>query len=264
MNSMIIRIGRFFLAIAFLGLGIEHFVFGDFITGRAPAWPASFPGGMVWAYLSGLGIIAMSMSIISGRKARFAAILSGAVIFVWALLRYIPILAADSFLSASWTGAGKALVFTGGLLAAAATFPKFESNRGSTVLELVKTDREYILIGRFSLGVFMIICGIQHFMFTQFVASLIPEWFPGDPMFWTYFAAIALLAGGTGLFLHRTARVAALLSGLMIFSWFWIVHIPRTFASVSDGIAVFEALGVSGIGFILAGYTGKKSVTGMQ
>lgn len=41
------------------------------------------------------------------------------------------------------------------------------------------------------------------------------------------------------------------MAGLMVFSWFWIVHVPRTFVSVSDGIAVFEALAVSGIGLVL-------------
>ena len=85
------------------------------------------------------------------------------------------------------------------------------------------------------------------------MASLIPAWFPGDAVFWTYFAGVALVAGGIGLLTPWTARLAALLSGIMVFSWFWIVHLPRTFASVSDGIAVFEALAVAGIAFVLAG-----------
>jgi hypothetical protein len=100
----------------------------------------------------------------------------------------------------------------------------------------------------------MVITGVQHFMYTGFVASLIPGWFPGNPVFWTYFGGVALIAGGAGLFIPQTARLAALLSGLMVFSWFWIIHIPRTLTSVSDGIAVFEALAVSGIAFAIAGY----------
>jgi uncharacterized membrane protein YphA (DoxX/SURF4 family) len=99
-------------------------------------------------------------------------------------------------------------------------------------------------------------------MFTAFVASLIPGWFPGNAVFWTYFAGVALIAGGIGLFIPLTARLAALLSGLMVFSWFWIVHIPRTLLSVSDGIAVFEALAVSGIAFVIAGYVGEAERSG--
>jgi uncharacterized membrane protein len=110
------------------------------------------------------------------------------------------------------------------------------------------------MLGRVCLGIFLIITGIQHFLFTPFVASLIPDWFPGDPVFWTYFAGIALIAGGTGLQNPRTAPLAALLSGLMVFSWVWIVHLPRALGDVTDKIAVFEALAVSGIAFVLAGY----------
>lgn len=51
----------------------------------------------------------------------------------------------------------------------------------------------------------------------------------------------------------RTDALAALATGLMIFSWFWIVHLPRVHTSVSDGIALFEALAVSGIALVVAG-----------
>ena len=53
--------------------------------------------------------------------------------------------------------------------------------------------------------------------------------------------------------LRRRNADTNLLSGLMVFSWFCIVHIPRTFLGVSDSIAVFEALAVFGIAFVLAG-----------
>jgi len=96
-------------------------------------------------------------------------------------------------------------------------------------------------------------------MHTEFVASPIPTWFPGDAVFWTYFAGVALMSGGIGILIPQTARLAALLAGLMVFSWFWIVHIPRTFVGVSDSIAVFEALAVSGIAFVLAGYLSQKT-----
>jgi uncharacterized membrane protein len=112
----------------------------------------------------------------------------------------------------------------------------------------------FILIGRICLGLFLLMTGIQHFLHTEFVASLIPTWFPGNAVFWTYFAGVALISGGIGLHVPMTARLAALLSGIMVFSWFWIVHIPRTFVGVSDSIAVFEALAVSGIAFVLAGH----------
>jgi len=64
---------------------------------------------------------------------------------------------------------------------------------------------------------------------------------------------MALITFGLGLLFARTAALAALLAGLMIFSWFWIVHLPRVRTSVSDGIAIFEALAFSGVALVVAG-----------
>lgn len=246
--------GRLLFALALLGLGIEHFVLREFVTGRAPAWPAAVPGRVVWAFVSGAAIAATGLAILVGRRARLAAILASVLVLVWALLRHIPVVTADSLLAPSWTAAGKALAFFGGALAVAATLPREQGWRGTPIARLVNLGRELIVLGRACLGVFLLITGIQHFLYAEFVASLIPAWFPGDAGFWTCFAGVALIAGGAGLLVPRTARPAALLSGLMVFSWFWIVHVPRTFGSVSDGIAVFEALAVSGIAFVLAAF----------
>ena len=240
-----IRVGTTFFALALIGLGIEHFVFGEFVTGRAPAWPASFPGGVWFARLTGMALIGSGLLVLLGKKARSAAIAVAALIACWALLRHIPVLFAETFLSGAWTQAGKALVFTGGALAVAAAFPP-----GQT--------KTWIVLGRWCLGLFLLMAGVQHFLYVKFVASLIPTWFPGDAVFWTYFAAAALIAGGLGLLIPRTARLAAFLSGIMVFSWFWIVHIPRIAVGVSDQIAVFEALAFSGIAFVLSGLSNDR------
>lgn len=42
--------------------------------------------------------------------------------------------------------------------------------------------------------------------------------------------------------------------GLMVLSWFWIVHLPRTLHGISDSIAVFEALAVSGLPLVVFGH----------
>lgn len=252
MNIQLQKTGRLFFGLALIGLGIEHFIFQDFITARAPAWPAALTGKLAWAYLSGAFFILAGAATIIQKKARIAIISSAIILFIWALCRNIPLLFDTAFLSGVWTLAGKALVFTGGSLAVASILPTIENNQNSTILNVINMKRAFLVAGRICLGLFLIIAGIQHFMYTAFVASLIPAWFPGGAVFWVYFAGVALIAGGVGLFIPRVTRMAALCIAIMIFSWFWIIHIPRTFTSVSDGIAVFEALAFSGIAFILA------------
>ena len=68
--------------------------------------------------------------------------------------------------------------------------------------------------------------------------------------------AFALIAGGIGVTIPRTRWIAGVLSGTMIFSWVFLVHIPRALASppgtTNETVAVFEALAMSGIGWLIA------------
>ena len=240
--------GRGLFGVALAGLGVEHLVFGEFVMGRAPAWPDGLPGGRLWAEVSGVTFIAIGLAILHGRHARAAAIVAAVLIGSWSLLRHVPVLLAAPVLSNAWTTAGKALTFTGGALAVAAAAPRGSVSQPPGA----NADAWFSALGRIALGIFLFVAGVQHFLYTEFVASLIPPWFPGDATFWASAAGVALICGGLGLQVPLTSRLAALLSGVMVFSWFWIVHLPRTFVTRSDTVAVFEALAVSGIAFVLA------------
>jgi uncharacterized membrane protein len=112
----------------------------------------------------------------------------------------------------------------------------------------------FIPLGRFFLAAFLILCGIEHFIYVEFVKSLVPSWIPGD-VFWTYCTGVALVAGGVGIIIPLTSRLAGALSGLMIFLWVFLVHIPRALVDLSNSnetTAVFEALAFSGVAFIVA------------
>ncbi len=249
----LIAIGRSFFALALVGLGAEHFVYGEFVTGRAPAWPDGIPGKLVWVYSSGVLVMLAGMAVLTRRWARPAALGLGVMVLTWALVRHVPVVIADSLLAGSWTRAGKALTIVGGSFAVAATLPALPGVANEGWRRFVNATGPFVRLGQFSLAAFLILTGIQHFKFLEFVVTLIPTWIPGNAVWWTRFAGVALIAGGVGLLFSRTAALAALATGLMVFSWFWIVHLPRVGMSVSDGIAVFEALGVSGIALVVAG-----------
>jgi uncharacterized membrane protein YphA (DoxX/SURF4 family) len=244
--------GRVFFAVALVGLGVEHFIFREFVTGRAPPWPEGVPGEAIWAFISGALIVLAGVLILIGRAVRLAALSVATLLFVWAVLRNIPVVIASDVLSQYWTFMVKALVLTGGSLAIATTFPKLAPRRDAFLSTVANRDDAFVQIARVCLAAFMINNGTQHLLFTDFVASLIPKGFPGNAYFWTYFATAALYAGALGMFYPRTARLAALLSGVMVFLWVWIVHVPRTFMSKSDKMAVFEALAVAGVALVMS------------
>ena len=253
-RAALIPLGRRLFALALLGLGLEHFIFQEFVTGRAPAWPAGLPGKLMWVSGSGAIVVLAGLAIFVGyRWSRLAALVVALLIVAWAFARQLPIMVADSVLGGSWTRAGKALTIFGGTLAVAATLPSVSGAPMSGRNRFANSNGVSMLLGRVCLGSFLIVAGAQHFKFTAFAASLIPAWFPGNAIRWTRFAGVALIAGGVGLLFRRTAMAAGLLCGLMVFSWFWIVHLPLMLVSVSDGIAVFEALAVVGTALVIAG-----------
>src|SRR5215470_5877600 len=255
--ARIASLGRLFFAAGLIAFGLLQFLYGDFVPGRAPAYPAAWPGRLVWAYATGAFFIAAGAAIFLGIKARAAALATTPVIFIWAFLRQIPDALADHHLGGQWTMLGKALVCVGGAFAVAAASPR----DGDPLTPA--GPPAYFGFGRVTLGAFMILAGIQHFLFAEFVATLVPAWIPGAT-FWTYFAGVALIVGGAGMNFPPTARLAAALSGLMILLWVLLLHIPRAAAATpehtrNEWTAVFEALAFSGVAFVLAGVPRRRA-----
>ena len=239
--SRLTPIGRAQFATALVVFGVLHFIARDFVTARAPAWPAGVPGQLVFAYTSGLIVLAAGISIFTNKHARPLLVAVATMVMAWSFLRHVPLVLADHSMGGEWTNAGKAVAFSGGALAVVGSF-----STGAL--------RQLVWAGRVGLGLFMILAGIQHFMFVPFVMTLIPSWIPGAH-FWTLFAGIALIAGGTGMLLPRIVRLAASLSGLMILLWVPLVHLPLALSrpGINDWQALFEALAFSGLAFVIAG-----------
>jgi uncharacterized membrane protein len=240
---LLASVARSFFAIAMLAFGIQHLVYGEFVTRLVPKLPAWIPYRPWWAYLTGCLLIAAGAAILFRKTARTAATLLGTLILLSFLLLYLPPLFTTPVLGPLWTNAGKALAMSGGAFLVAASLPQTNASL---------LDR-LIPLSRFFLSAFLIVAGIQHFLYVTFVATLVPGWIPGH-VFWTYFAGIALIAGGLGILIPKLTRMAALLTGIMIFLWIVLLHIPRALAAPHDAnetTAVFEAIAVSATAFLI-------------
>ena len=226
---------RLAYALAIIAFGIQHLVYGQFVTRVVP--PMASPSH--WAYLAGAVLICAGLAMTIARSARAAGLLLGLLILAGFVAFYVPLLLRTQLLSGVWTNAGKALVLAGGALLVAGLPTIF---------------------ARLFLSAFFIVAGIQHFIFVQFVAGLVPAWIPFH-IFWTYFAGIALIAGGIGMLIPRLVRLAAALSGVMVLLWLILLHIPRALAApnnANETTAVFEALAVSAVAFMIAAASGMK------
>lgn len=236
-------LGSLLVALAFMIFGIAHFVFQKFVTGRPQPWPASLPGEQLIAYLSGVLFFASGIAVLIRKGWQFLFV-AGMLILLWCALPDFYLLIVRLDYGALLTQTNKALSIGGCALAMA-----WRLNQKSKNILLVKA----MTAERYLLGVFLFTAGIQHFIFAEFVQQLVPAWIPGR-LFWTYFAGVALVAGGLGLITGMKAKLASTLSGFMVFIWVFTLHIPRAISlnDANEWTAVGEATLVSGMLLVIA------------
>ncbi len=243
-------LGRLFFAIAMVGSGIEQLVTADFVR-LIPPLPIWIPWHPFWAYLVGIVLIVAGLAIGTGYRVRWAAAALGAMILFAILFLHLPKALTNPLAGFMWTNPCKALAMLGGVLILAGSLPASESDRSSALARLF---RLLIPLGPWFLATFLILGGIQHFVYLDFVANLVPAWIPG-PKLWAVIAGVALIAGGVGLLVPKTARLAATLTGIMLLLWVLLLHIPRAVTGTNhagETAGVFEALALSGVAFMLA------------
>ena len=249
----LISAGRLMFAIGMLGLAFICILAQDFIFGRPPALPAEIIGMAPFLGYVGAGIVAVSaLAILVNHKyAAYGALVIGLLILISALLRQVPSFASQ------WLSALKSLLMIGGTIVIAATYTG--EQRALKKLSAKNWD-VLIYIGCVFLASFFIAGGYSHFLYAEFVIGFIPAYIPFHAFF-TYFCAICLFAGGIGILIPGTRRLAALLSGIMVFGWFLLLHVPRFFANMndpSDRMGLCESFAFAGFFFALAGITEKK------
>lgn len=246
--------GRVNFALGIAGLGLQQFFYPGFRPVFVPAWPESMPNAEPLVYLLSIVLIVGSGCVLFNFKAKSALLVFAVMFLLSCLLLHIPFNISNNLISpGAWTNALKMLAFSGGALILAGSFDEDESVKPSA---LNRTLGKLIPLGRYFFGVMLIVFGIDHFLYAQFVATLVPDWI-GGKMFWTYFAAIALIGSGVSLITKIKISLISLLMGIMIFIWFLVLHLPRgiTMAEADNGnevTSVFQALAFSGVGFVLA------------
>jgi uncharacterized membrane protein len=247
-------LGQIFIAVAMIAFGLQHIIYMDFVTRVVPPLPLWIPFHPFLACLCGAFLIVAGISILSGKEARTMALLLGGALLLSFALLYVPQLFANPQNGSMWTKAGKALALSGGsFLIAGSTGAEFADRKGWRT-KLTNFLQRFIPLGPYFLAAFLVLAGILHFIYVDFVMLLVPAWIPGQ-RFWAYFTGCALIAGGLGISLPPTRRWAALLTAGMIFVWVLVLHLPRALANLKDAnetTAVFEALAMTGIAMLIA------------
>ena len=229
----LLRIGRLLFALSVILSGIYQLATGRFVNLVPVQPPLSYP----WLpYVLGALLVLIGIALLVPRTVPAAAITLAVLLLILFFGFSLRVALPQASTGYVWVDPLMILALLGGVSLAAA--PTQKATRFTS----------------WALAAFLIYCGAAHFPYANYVASLIPPWIPAH-MFWTYFAAIALIAGGIGVLVPRTARLAATLSGIMLFSWVFLVHIPLAINTHNAGEISrgFQALSDSAVAFMLAG-----------
>jgi hypothetical protein len=250
-----LRAGRLLFAIAMVFFGFEFFLFVTGMGGPLPGPPWS-RGVLFLDWLACAGFIFAGVSIAMGKMARLVATFLGVVLLLYVVGRYMQVWLTRLHDPGLWTVVFEILAMVGGAWVLAAGFPadeKISYPKGSFVFQLAT-------VGRYLIAISLVVFAVQHFMYAQFVANLIPAWIPAR-LFWAYFTGVAFIAAAISIATRMMLRMAGMLLGTMFLLWVILLHAPRVAGAPRNGdeaTSLLVALAMSGVGFALASASGNS------
>ena len=246
------KAGRWCFALAFAAFGVEYAVLGRFLQGL-PLFPPWVPGGQILPRVVGISVLAAGLGVLVNTDWKKAATLLGGLLLGCAAFLYLPWLATSVRDPGPWTMGAEALCLCGGafVLASAA-----RSKRVYPPL----VERA-IAAGNPIFAAPLLVFGAQHFLYSRFISTLIPEWIPGRPL-WPGFVGAAFVAAALSIGLDVKRTLGAALLSAMLLSWVFIVHLPRIAAApekVDEWTSGLVALAVGGAALVVAAVSARRS-----
>jgi uncharacterized membrane protein len=187
-------------------LGVLHVIFGERLARMLPVWPEGPPGRPIWAHVIGALMAILAGTVLLRREARSAGVGLGVILLIPVLALHVPRALPTGQFGDAWLNVFKWLAMAGGPFVAVSFLPVERAVPWRDRLISSVTAAAPWLMGAFMIG-----SAILHVRFAEGVAQLMQPWMPWR-IFWTYFAAVALAAGGVGLVVPKTARLAAMLT----------------------------------------------------
>ncbi len=109
--ARITRVGLIAFGVCCLVFGGAHFAYLKYTASMIPKWLP--PSQIFWTYATGIGFIAAGIAILTGLKARLAAILLTVMLVSFGVLANGPILLANLKLHGNWTESAVNLAVVG-------------------------------------------------------------------------------------------------------------------------------------------------------
>lgn len=248
----ILKISRVSFILSVIAFGLLHFVLDNYMTGKPAAeYPMMF---ILIGFIFRILLIVFALGIVMSDKPRVPATSLGILLLAWTCFRHLPLLITNLRDPGEWNSTGMAIAMAGGAFLLADSFSDNISKHQLFFRPMTSLSSTTSYAGRFLFGVPMCVFGMQHLLYSDFIASLIPSWIPGA-LFWAYGTGAALIAAGCLIILRIKIRWTAILLGTMLLLWLILVHFPGIVAQPQDAYewtSAFQAWALSASAFVLS------------
>jgi len=169
------------------------------------------------------------------------------VFFFFFLVLHVPKLLSNLHDGGEWAAAAEALSLGSGAFLIVPLLP----NGISAKPEWDRMMRIMNVISRYLLAIGLIIFGILHIQYFDYILTLIPSWIP-VPVFWSCLVTAAFFLTALSLFTRMKMTLATVLLGSMFLLWVLVLHFPRAISKLTtepEWSSLFVALAFCGIAF---------------
>ena len=257
------KVARIAYCIGLAGMVLPQFYYMEFRPNFLPPWPG-LPWVGFWVYLFSMLVTAACFAIVLDIQGRKAALFLGGLLLAMIIfggVLYVLMIDPDRSHLFAWGNLLTGVAITGGAFIVAGSFREEANTNKSQVIRLLE---KLIPLGSLLFCITMIGYGCFHFVYTDGVTKLIPNWMPFH-VFWTYLAAVALIVGGFAIVFRIKLKLTSILMGVLIIIFLLIVHIPLAVADPLSNelfqvVRIFGGVAFVGSAFLIADNAAKKNM----
>ena len=231
-----------------IGFGAISLVLSDAVPDIEPL-PAWVSAHALVGIVTAVVLIAAGLALVVGRWTSQAAITLATFLSLWVVALHLPRFIAAPKDPGAWVPAAEVLAL------AAAAWLLVSTHRNGDVW------RRVALVARLIFGATFLAFGFSHYLYHQYVESVIPSWIPAHGFF-AYATGTAHAAAGLSLLTGIQARLAATLLAVMFGSWVVVLHIPRVIAAQgnkNEWTSLFVAVAMCGGAWIVSMAVGRRA-----
>lgn len=253
--KVLITTGRILLGIALTGFGVIQMATQNFLTSLLPF--NNLPIKFFWMNITAIIFTLCGILFILRKWVTQASGNTALLFTLFFLYPHLPRLISNSKDPRVWTVAFETLAIASGAWLICAIYIKNSGKIQKRILPVQASEA----VSRFFFAACLIVFGVQHFMYGEFIITLMPAWMPLK-ILWSYIIKFGLLLAALSLILNKKVSLSMMLLGSMFFSWVAVLHAPRSFLKVNNAnewTSLCIALAMSGIAFYMSGFAAKGS-----